>query len=911
MSLFKPSLVMLALASTGMTQWVVAEEQQAADNKIEVIEVSGIRGSMLASQAVKQGSTEIVESINAEEIGKLPDVSIAESLARLPGLAAQRLDGRANVVSIRGLAPDFTIATLNGREQVTVGDNRGVEFDQYPSELINSVVVYKTPNAALLSQAIGGTVDMRTVKPLSYSERQLVVNGRGEYNDLGKLNPDGKDKGYRASFSYIDQFKDNTLGVAFGYAKLYSPNQEERWQAWGYPNLDYKDANPLVLGGAKPFVRSSLLERDGVMLVLEYNPSSNFSSTLDAYYTKFTDEQLLRGIEIPGQWGAGWGNDGVTATETANDLVTAGVFNNSKVLVRNDLNRRDADTISVGWNGVYTINDDWSVEGDISYSKADRTDFGLETYSGTSRGNGCTPGGCEDLRFQMQGDRGATFFPSINYADPALVKLGGPFNWGNNVTVPENAQDGFINTPSIEDELSAVRLTAERLLADGPLASVQFGVNYSDREKSKTDEGFFLTLKDYPGTLAVPSQYLLSPTSLDFIGMGQMLTYNAEALLNDGYYTMTSEGETVSSRATGTWSVKEEVATAYVMAEVDTELADRPLVGNFGLQVVHTKQTSTGKAVTQEDDGRVVLQDNAGSDTYTEWLPSANLSWEVMDSHQLRFAVARSLARARMDKMNASLTFNYDPSLSESTDIDNSPWSGNGGNPALRPWLAWQYDLGYEIYLDEGYLAFGLFYKDLENYVFDESVAYDFSDFIVPDPQPKLDEGLFTQPENGRGGYIRGVEFSAHLTGGMLTDVLSGFGLILSGSYNESEVQESADSDPIDLPGLSKKIANATFYYEDYGFQARISARYRSDFLGEVTGLSLARTPVYVKGETLVDAQIGYDFTEMGVDGLSVLLQVNNLTDEPFVTYQNGDSRQIRDYQQYGRNYMLGFSYKF
>ncbi|MGI2259900.1 TonB-dependent receptor [Shewanella sp. GXUN23E] len=913
MSLFKPSIIMLALASTGLTYSTLAAEQQEQDGKIEVIEVRGIRGSMLASQAVKEGSTEIVESINAEEIGKLPDVSIAESLARLPGLAAQRLDGRANVVSIRGLAPDFTVATLNGREQVTVGDNRGVEFDQYPSELINSVVVYKTPNAALLSQAIGGTVDMRTVKPLSFNERKLVVNARGEYNDLGKLNPDGKDKGYRASFSYIDQFADNTLGVAFGYAKLYSPNQEERWQAWGYPNLDYNDANPLVLGGAKPFVRSSLLERDGVMLVIEYQPNANFSSTLDAYYTKFTDEQLLRGIEIPGQWGSGWANDGVIATKTQNGLVTDGRFVNSKVLVRNDLNRRDADTFSVGWNGIYTLNDKWSVEGDLSYSKADRTDFGLETYSGTSRGNGCTPGGCEDLRFEMRGDRGATFFPTINYADASLIKLGGPFNWGNGVTVPGNAQDGFINTPSIEDELSSVRLTAERLLAEGPIGAVEFGVNYSERKKSKKDEGFFLTLKDYPGTLAVPSQYLMSPTSLAFIGMGDMLTYDAQGLYNDGYYTLTSEGETVSSRATGSWSVKEEVTTGYVMAIVDTELADKPLVGNFGLQVVHTKQTSTGKAVTKDenDDDRVVLQDNSRGDTYTEWLPSANLSWEVMDSHQLRFAVARSLARARMDKMNASLTFNYDPSLADSTDINNSPWSGNGGNPSLKPWLAWQYDLGYEIYLDEGYLAFGLFYKDLENYVFNESVAYDFSGFTVPDPQPKLDEGLVTLPENGQGGYIRGIEASAHLTGGMLTDALSGFGLILSGSYNDSEVRETPDSDPIDLPGLSEKVANATLYYEDYGFQARISARYRSDFLGEVTGLSLARTPVYVKGETLVDAQIGYDFSEMGVEGLSVLFQVNNLTDEPFVTYQNGDSRQIRDYQQYGRNYMLGFSYSF
>lgn len=306
MSLFKPSLIMLALASAGMMPIAYAAEENT-DN-IEVLEVTGIRGSMQAAQAIKKGSKEVVESINAEDIGKLPDVSIAESLARLPGLTAQRLDGRANVVSIRGLAPDFTVATLNGREQVTVGDNRGVEFDQYPSELINSVVVYKTPNAALLSQAIGGTVDMQTVKPLSFSERTIAVNARGEYNDLGKLNPDGDDKGYRASFSVIDQFLDNTLGVALGYAKLYSPNQEERWNSWGYPN--FEDSDNLVLGGAKPYVRSSTLERDGLMLVVEYQPTDNFTSMFDAYYTKFKDNQLLRGIEIPGAWGNDWANSG-------------------------------------------------------------------------------------------------------------------------------------------------------------------------------------------------------------------------------------------------------------------------------------------------------------------------------------------------------------------------------------------------------------------------------------------------------------------------------------------------------------------------------------------------------------------------------------------------------------------------
>ena len=171
---YKLNLLTLALATAGFSATSHAAGQAAVDTKakaeekVEVIQVSGIRRSLQMAQALKMESSSVVEAVSAEDIGKLPDMSIAESIARLPGLAAQRLDGRANVVSVRGLAPDFTTATLNGREQVTVGDNRSVEFDQYPSEMMNNVVVYKTPDASVMAQAIGGTIDMQTVRPLSY-----------------------------------------------------------------------------------------------------------------------------------------------------------------------------------------------------------------------------------------------------------------------------------------------------------------------------------------------------------------------------------------------------------------------------------------------------------------------------------------------------------------------------------------------------------------------------------------------------------------------------------------------------------------------------------------------------------------------------------------------------------------------
>ncbi|PKH30052.1 MULTISPECIES: TonB-dependent receptor [unclassified Shewanella] len=906
MLLFKPSLLTLALVAAGASMSAYAADDvnttDTAEENIEVIQVTGIRRSLQESQSLKMSSSSIVEAISAEDIGKLPDVSIAESLARLPGIAAQRLDGRANVISIRGLGPDFTTATLNGREQASVNDNRGVEFDQYPSELLNRVVVYKTPDASVMAQAIGGTVDMQTISPLTHGEQTIAMSLRGEMNDLGSLNSGSSDTGYRGSISYIDQFADDTIGIALGYARMMSPNQEERWQAWGYPENDAGDS---VLGGAKPFVRSSELERDGVLAVFEYAPNDQFTSVVDVYYTKFTDDQRLRGIEIPAAWGT---NGGVTATKTENGLVTEGTINGAEVVIRNDVNKRDAESLSIGWNNKFTINDNWRVEADIALSKAERTDIGMESYSGTGRGTGV--GAVDDLGFAYNGEGGYNFTHDLNYADPNLIKLGDPLGWGS--PLGANTQDGFINKPEIDDELTSFRLSAEYVFDEGAVRSVEFGVNRTNRDKSKLDKGYYLTLAGYDGTdnylESVPEQYLLSPTSLDFFGMGDVLSYDSLAFYNAGGYTETDVADVDLSRATNSWSVSEEVSTAYVKANLESELFGLPLIGNIGLQAVYTDQSSDGTAAKVENNIVELLPRTAG-DTYLEWLPSINLGFEVADGQMLRLAAARTLTRARMDKMNANVNYSYSQNPNDGVN-----WSGNSGNPQLRPWLARQYDISYENYFsDQGYFSLAVFYKDLETYVFNDDSTLDFSTFLPQNPGDNP-IGSISQPQNGNGGYVRGVEASVSLDFGTFADSLDGFGTILSGSYNESEVKETADSEPQQLEGLSKKTFNATVYYENAGFEARISSRYRSDFLGEVTAISLTRVNVNVKAETVVDAQIGYDFTESGIDalyGLSVQFQVNNLTNEPFTSYTGEDARHVRDYQNYGRNFMLGANYKF
>src|SRR6476659_3532572 len=192
-----------------------AKKDEAA--KLDTVQVRGIRRGIQKSIDAKKNSTSIVEAVSAEDIGKLPDVSIAESLARLPGLAAQRVGGRAQVISVRGLSPDFSTTLLNGREMVSTGDNRSVEFDQYPSELLSGVVVYKTPDAGLVGQGLSGTIDMQTVRPLNFSDSAFVVGLRGTHNSLGSA-ANASGNGNRFNASYIGQFLDPTMDVSFGYA---------------------------------------------------------------------------------------------------------------------------------------------------------------------------------------------------------------------------------------------------------------------------------------------------------------------------------------------------------------------------------------------------------------------------------------------------------------------------------------------------------------------------------------------------------------------------------------------------------------------------------------------------------------------------------------------------------------------
>jgi len=936
---FKPSKLSLALLSAGMItlgspafaeqvkRVAMAESKDTAAEEDEnpVVVITGIRGSLARAQAIKMDEEVIVEAISAEDIGKLPDTSIAESLARLPGVTGERRNGRTSGLSIRGLNENYIGTSLNGRELLGMGDNRGVEYDLYPTEFIKEIVVYKTPQADLLAQGIGGTVDLRTVSPLG-AERTITVNATYEKNAEDSLNPDFDNDGNRLSFNYVDQFANDTIGLAFVIADQESVRQEKNQRVWGYPDSGVEPGS-VVYGGHDTFIRSAQMDRTSVAAVLEYAPSDKLTLQLDALYIDFEEKDVRRGIE---EAGPEWGGGNYTASTVDNGLVTSGFYDGFHSVIRNDARSQKSELTTVAINVEYLVSDTIALEFDYSSGQVDKTITDIESYSGVGRA-GFANRPLTARSFQMTGN--GVFFsahPSVNLldlSDPNLIRLAGPQAWGGSLTPvaafqgvpgfePNTAQDGFVNQPNFDEELDNIRFNVDGDIDFGIFSGFTAGISFSDRTKTKVNEGAYLTAPTWPDHGPIPEQNIVGISDLSFFGLGNIIAYDSLSLFNSGYYTSTAASGIENGRLGDTWTINEEVLTVFGKIGIDTEIGDVGVRGNFGIQFVDVDQNATGFSTVTGPTLFTEATPVADGTDYSDVLPSLNLSFEIAENQFIRTAVSKVVSRPRMDDMrpNAQVTFQFNDGIIENPTL--TAWSGNSGNAKLKPLEANQFDVAYENYFaDDGYFAASFFYKDLTNWHRDGAIIGDFSDVYIPSyhissngiaPQNFL--GVVDFKEDGLEGFIRGQEYQVSLPFHLINQSLDGLGVVASATFLDGEFD---DGDPI--PGLSDESYSLTVYYERNGFEVRVSGTKRNEFETETRGLSLSLVNAGDLGAELWDAQIGYNFDESGIEwlkGLRVTLQGQNLTDEKTIQ-ANSDPRQVTSFQSFGANYLLALNYEF
>ncbi|WP_372359583.1 TonB-dependent receptor [Xanthomonas axonopodis] len=895
-------------AQASDAQQGASEQTAGAVTDLDKVQVTGLRRAIEGAISVKRDSTSIVEAISAEDIGRLPDVSIAESLARLPGLAAQRVAGRAQVISVRGLSPDFSTTLLNGREVVSTGDNRSVEFDQYPSELVSGVTVYKTPDAGLVGQGLSGTVDMQTARPLSYNERVIAIGGRYQRNSLGKaanVDPYGN----RFNVSYIDQFADRTIGLTIGYAHTDMPIQENQvglYEPWQQVNAQRQ--RPGVADGVyfsdgiKALRRTGNQKRDGVMATLQYRPSNAWTSTLDAFHTEAEQIDTANQFELNlSNYNGGYTPGLNISNVRVNDRNTfiGGDASGVYPLVRGMYNKREDKIDAFGWNNEITAGS-VKIVADLNYSKATRDELNLENNLQRA-----PMPQLDTVGVSVVGNGFSQLTPGMNYSNPDELFLTNTI-YGS----------GYGKVPSVEDVLKGARLQASFPMPEALswFSDLDVGVNYANREKQKTQPEGNITLgAQGEATVAADLQY--APVNLGFAGLGSLPAWNVPATV--ARYMLFNPSDDASFLVSKAWTVEEKITTAWLRANIDTEWGEVGVRGNIGVQLQSADQSSqanywdasqpAGSEVRPIDDGK----------TYRDWLPSLNLAFQFPYEQTLRFAMAKQVARPRVDQLRASLEFGVDTSTGRP--------GASGGNPMLDPWRANALDISYEKYFaDRAYVAAAFFYKDLKSYIYTQSRDnYDFSALVagyVPPPgsAPVLTTGTFSAPFNGKGGTLRGVELTASLPLDLIFAPLEGFGIQASATLNDSDVKirdpESASSvgdGEISLPGLSKRVYNLTAYYEHKGFEARVSQRRRSDFIGEIGNFNGNRTLRYVVGENITDAQISYNFSEASsLSGLTLLLQASNLSNSPYRTYAETKDRPL-EYIEWGRTFVLGVNYKF
>ncbi|WP_426319072.1 TonB-dependent receptor [Pseudoduganella sp. R-43] len=867
---------------------------QAADAPMQTVTVSGIRRGIEDAISVKKNATSIVEAISAEDIGKLPDTSIAESIARLPGLAAQRVAGRAQNIAVRGLSPDFATTLLNGREQVSTGDNRSVEFDQYPSELISGVTIYKTPDAGMVGQGLSGTLDLQTVRPLAFGGRTVSMNARMEKNSLGSI-ADTDSRGGRFSASYIDQFANRTIGVAIGFAHLDSPvlaQETGLYEPWKKESRPGVPAGTNVTDGLKSLARSGYNKRDGLMGVLQYRPNKNFTSMIDVYASRFKHEDTANQFEVNISGYNGTTTPmSFTGVTTNNGSFATGTANNAYPLVRGMYTKRKDDIRAIGWNNEWKM-DGWSLVADLSRSTAKRDELSLENNLQISNAAG-NPF-LDSVALSLGTGGFPTLKPGLDYSNPANLYVRNTI-YGS----------GYGKTPHVEDELNGFKLAAN-IQSSGALekyfSSFDIGVHYSDRSKEKHQPEASINLAGAPSTIS--SDLMYNSVDLGFAGTGTIPAWNVPGVV--AKYMTFAPTEDKSYLIAKAWTVNEKITTTFAKANIEHELGNVSLRGNVGVQVQRTDQSSDSKYWDGTAPAGQEVKPVHDGKTYTDVLPSLNLAFQLPNDHTVRMALAKQIARPRVDQLRSALDFNVGTN-------DFKP-GGSGGNAQLDPWRAKAFDLSYEKYFGKkAYAALAFFYKKLDTYIFTETRTHDFSQQI-PGTNAITPFGNYTAPYNGKGGNMKGLELTASLPLNMVTPVLDGFGVSGSYSYNDSAItikEPSANlGQTIMLPGLSKHTSNLTVYYEKAGFETRLSQRKRSDFVGEIGNFAGERSLRYVVGENILDFQIGYSFNEGMFKGMGLVLQVNNLRNEAYETY-NGNRNQQLEYQKYGRTILLGANYKF
>lgn len=902
----KPLAVALALA-LALPAGVQAQNSENTSDRgmVEEVIITGRFASSLADALnAKRSAVNSRESIMAEDIGKMPDLNLAESMQRVPGVAISREGGEGRQITVRGLGPEFTRTTLNGMEVPASTDgldssgalnsSRAFDFNVFASEMFNRIDIHKTPTASVEEGGIAGTVDLYTGKPFDMPGFHASVSGQAAYNDMGgDIDP-------RVAAMVSNTFADDTVGVLFsiaqtkrnvrqeGFGTVRYTSPYENGTSWGdtagtavsgTPDRDavcptVADGGPVDALDCMWHPRLPRMDyfgneqdRLGATAAVQWRPSDRLELGLDLVHSSF--ENARESYNFFAQFRNLQGDitpQSLTLDPTGTHIV-AGEFEGVKPRSESRGTFSETKFNQVVVNGSYELTDNMTVSGLIGNATSD---FHVEQY-----------------RFNMTAIDPMSFMYSFE-ANPNIAEM----SYGADITDPANFE---FSGPTIRrNEVDRDNTTAKvDLEIRGDSSSVKVGLILNDREVGSREYDADRTQPDSLDGLTQTLPVDDFASGLDGVPEG----FPRDWLMNDFDATIAAydvgpwEPDVLSN-----WLVQEKSTGAYGEFETAATLLDLPLNVSAGLRVVETRTTASGTVDRASGPAPVVQETN-----YTDVLPSTNITWELRDDFQLRFSAARSMSRPGLG------------ALSPSVEYDGLNGTVSGANEDLSPQRANSVDLSAEWYFaDDALLAATVFYKDIESFIATETVnqvpSELIADLVRSDPEfdaswQSLDVPWeFSRPTNNDGAELKGMEFIYQQP----FNFLPGAGVAFNYMIVDSQSQYGSGERTItsDLIGMSDKTTNVTFYYETDVYGARISANDRSDYLTRVPGRN-GNGAEATTGPTRIDASAFYNIT----DNVTVTLEAINLSNETERLYTTGYNNSydfVREYNTTGRQIFLG-----
>jgi TonB-dependent receptor len=913
-------LATVAVVIAGASPQIAFAQEAAADSpeSDDSIVVTGYRKSLSDARDLKKAAVIQKDVIVAEDMAKFPELNLAESLQRLPGVQITREAGEGRRISLRGLGPDFARVQLNGMEVLgnvdSAQDSRGqrtrdraFDFNIFASELFSRVEVEKTFQAAQNEGGMAGTVGLFTGKPFDYASgtKGALVGklGTNEYT---------KDAQPRVA-ALLSHNWDNRFGVLVSVAYSRRKTTEQGHNTYNYDQPDADTLQQLVdngldishlsaaqqakfLSGDLYFADGNRLsswnakqERLGITAAVQWRPADNLLLTVDGLYGQLTTHRselhlATRPLESDGSVafdtpaGSPWPAMFQTAS-VINDIR----WDDDNYVTRTDVtgttfgseNRRSLNKTrfrSLELTGTWDASDSFTVDGHIGYQKSTyKTPYDDKFYM-RAKGNMIADYGTDG--------RSASFeYPGTDLTNPANYTMDDFYYRAFNNE--SELREGVLNAQYKLSDALTLRVGGayHRFKQDGIDLFYDSNVNGTRTKTRGTSVGDITDVfKNEFGSWLVGNYAK---------GFAKYNEYHRLETNKDGTGGLLQDIENV-------YTTTEETESGYAQIDLDTEVGGMRLRGNVGVRGYHTKTHSIGWI---QGDSYAYLGTADVEGSYSGVLPAMNAVLELTPELLLRFAASQNLNRPGLGSIAAE--------GSAFLDEDNGQITASRGNPNLKPYKDTTLDFSAEYYFGKvGLLSASVFHKRIKNFIGSqilENVTFDEAGVPISSIAGATGSTIikeFSMPINVAGTKsLTGVEMAAQAQFSFLPAPFDDLGVVANYTYVDA---------PKDITGISKASYNATLYYENdlWGLRGSVSHRTKY-YTGRSDDVMSASTRGF-EATTYVDASAFLNITKQ----IQLTLNAINITNQKDTQFW-GQNRYLYNQNQSGATYMAGFSFKF